>query len=191
MFINNVDFFDLNHGDLPSHCIIKNLYDILNACIDTFVPLHCCKLSDKSCSAKYQNSVRRKLRKKARHSEYTTFFVLQNHLHRTEGQRSNANCSLLIPSSFPTKIIWLAMKIQELFTDMLTINSLLNISQAHCCVATAPSRVTPVRWSNYFSARLYKIIHLTTVSCLNWIVMNGLNAILVTYIHYRLGSTGY
>ena len=65
LFLNSVDFFDLFHGDLPAHCIIKNFYDIINACIDSFVPLRCFKISTKSRVINYPYSVRRKLRKKS------------------------------------------------------------------------------------------------------------------------------
>jgi hypothetical protein len=48
LYLNNVDFFDLFHGDLPAHCIIKNFYYIINACIasiDSFVSFRCFKIS--------------------------------------------------------------------------------------------------------------------------------------------------
>jgi hypothetical protein len=54
IFLNNLNFFDLFHGDLHApHRIIKNFYHIINACIYIFLPLHCFKLPAKSCSAKY------------------------------------------------------------------------------------------------------------------------------------------
>jgi hypothetical protein len=89
-------------------------------------------------------------------SMYHALFVFLNQLRRTESRRPNAKLRS-IPSSFPTKITWLTMKIYELFTDILTKHSVLNYPQAHCCIATVPSLVTPVRRPNYFSARLYTI----------------------------------
>jgi hypothetical protein len=50
--------------------------------------------------------------------------------------------------------------------------------------------MTPVRRQNYFSARLYKIIQLPTISCLAWIVTNGQNAFLVIFISLLPWSDG-
>ena len=64
-YLNNIDFFDLLHCDMPPAGNIDAFYNVIYAVIDLYVPVKRTSISARTHAAKYPIGIRRKLRKKA------------------------------------------------------------------------------------------------------------------------------
>jgi hypothetical protein len=64
-FLTNIDFFDLFHCDLLPTDRVDSFYNIINTCIDLYVPIKHSVFPGKPRCVRYPPGIRRKLRKKA------------------------------------------------------------------------------------------------------------------------------
>jgi hypothetical protein len=64
LLLHNVDFFDLFHSNLPAQSILDRFYEIINSCIDQYVPCKHIAVSESS-HIKYPYKIQRLIKKKS------------------------------------------------------------------------------------------------------------------------------